>query len=64
MKTMNNELFMYNDSIYVYQWDKWCERIGHYFVVCRNLELARMQETKQAHIDCIVDDFGNLVRAA
>ena len=62
-----NVSFMANDTIAVYQWDTVCfgKRSGNYFVVSKNLELARMQGVKpgSAHIECIVDDFGNLRKA-
>lgn len=37
-----------------------------YFVICKNLELAYMQGVPigNAHIECFVDDFGNLVKAS
>ena len=34
---------------------------GAYFLVCDNLALAWMQKAGNAHVVCVVDDFGNLV---
>ena len=65
----NSEVsFMSNKTICVYQWDKSCvgKLSGNYFVVSMNYELAYMQGVKPGcvHVECIVDDFGNLVRVA
>jgi hypothetical protein len=54
-------------TICVYQWDVMCGNDpSHYMVVTKNIELARMQGVKPgcAHIECIVDDMGNLRKAA
>lgn len=37
---------------------------GLYAVIALNPELARMQGAKSAHVNCVVDDFGNLVGVA
>ena len=58
----------WNRSITVWQWDAQIsgKRVGNYFVIAANSELAEMQGVKPGHlhIECIVDDMGNLVRAA
>ena len=68
MKTTPGALFMYNKSIYVWQWDDLVsgKNKGNYFVVAGNHELAKMQQVipGNCHVECIVDNFGNLVRAA
>ena len=68
MKTMPSSLFMYNKSIYVWQWDNLVsgKNKANYYVVAANLELATMQQVVpgNTHVECIVDNFGNLVRAA
>ena len=49
----------------VYRWDKhMVTRPGTYAVVTHNSELRQMQEPRNAHPTCVVDDFGNLVRVA
>lgn len=59
--------FMSNKTICVYQWDaiQCGKHSGNYFVVSMNGELARMQGVKPGHmhIECLVDDMGNLVKA-
>lgn len=42
------------------------KQVCNYFVVSRNVELAEMQGVKPGnlHIECFVDDFGNLVKVA
>jgi hypothetical protein len=57
---------IYNESIFVWQWDA-CFKVKNfenYYVVAMNAELERMQGAERIHVECIVDDFGNLVRAA
>ena len=53
-------------SMSIYQWDTMMfkKNPANYFVLCINTELARMQgvEPIDVHVECIVDDFGNLVR--
>lgn len=54
-------------TIAVYQWDAICGgNLANYFVVAKNFELTQMQGVKpgNVHVECIVDDFGRLVRAA
>jgi hypothetical protein len=57
-----------NASMSVWQWDPWLrgKKDGAYFVICNNMPLASMQGVNPGsmHVECIVDDFGNLVRAA
>lgn len=40
-------------------------REQQYMLVCRNMQFADMQEVAigKVHVYCIVDDFGNLVKA-
>jgi hypothetical protein len=56
-----------NASMSVWQWDTSMhgKKAGTYFVACNNLPLAHMQgvNVSNMHIECIVDDFGNLVKA-
>lgn len=50
----------------VFQWHSHLfKKPGNYFVVTNNTELSRLQGVKpgDSHVDCIVDDFGDLVRA-
>ena len=58
----------WNDEITVCQWDRHLsgKQVCNYFVVSRNVELAEMQGVKPGnlHIECFVDDFGNLVKVA
>lgn len=61
--------FMTDEAIYlrgasVFRWANLLHRDGMYGVICTNIELAHMQgvEPGCVHLDCVVDDFGNLVR--
>ena len=48
-----------------YRWDKHlANKQGMWSVICHNNELAYMQGVTpgNVHIDCVVDDFGSLVR--
>jgi len=70
MKTSANNILngYWNNSICVVQWDVSLSgrKVSNYYIVAANLDLAEMQGVKpgNVHIECIVDDFGRLVRAA
>ena len=70
MKTYASETYnaMCNGSISILQWNGQYlhgKNPANYYVIAQNPELAYMQGVRgDIHIECIVDDFGRLVRTA
>jgi hypothetical protein len=63
--TFGQKESMYMPTLSMHRWDKYLAPIhGTWSVICQNNELAYMQgvQTGNVHLNCIVDDFGNLVR--
>ena len=56
---------VYMPSYSMHRWTKYlANKIGMWSLICKNNDLAYMQgaDPGSVHPNCVVDDFGNLVR--
>lgn len=62
IKTMTPEAF-YTAEYSAFRWDqRMVERVGTWILISKSCFFDHFRGMQRAHVTCVVDDFGDLVR--